>query len=373
MSRRNCHIALAWALLLLVIVSPTMAQVAQETMSASARAYLNAVLDLIQKNALHRASIDWTQVRRETFASANKAKATIDTYPAIAYALSRLQERHSFLDLPDRLPPVRKEAIKAQMKKDAGSPPPMSGSPFATRKEVEGHIDHRDGKTFAHLIVPKCIGPYTDDDKNAAYYQQFADKLHGVVADLQTQKPDGWIIDLRGNVGGNLYPMLAGIGSVVGEGDLGSFQSPGGKNETWYYQAGKAGTRSQGQDSVEARVVRPPFHLPELPWVAVLLDRSTASSGEAVAVSFAGRPRSRSFGEHTAGYTTANDGFPLSDGAVLYLATAVEAVGTGQRYDNGIDPAVKLAAPDSVPKEEQDAVVGAAESWLVQESSSPRR
>jgi C-terminal processing protease CtpA/Prc len=255
------------------------------------------------------------------------------------------------------------------MKKVAGSSrPPLGRSPFATRKEIEGHIEHLDGMSFAHLVVPMCVGQYTDEERNAAEFQQFADKLHGLVVDLQAQKPDGWIIDLRGNLGGNMWPMLAGIGPVVGEGDLGSFQSPGGNNEPWYYRAGKAGSRPRGQDSVGAQVTMPPFHLPQLPWVAVLLDRSTASSGEAIAISFAGRPRSRSFGEHTMGFATANDGNPLSDGATLYLCSSVEADRTGKRYEDGIDPDVDLAAPNSIPEEEQDAVVRAAEKWLVQEA-----
>ncbi len=369
-ARRNRGVVLS--ALVLLAVSLAAAQEAQEAMSATARAYLDEVLGLMQKEALHRDSIDWAQVRRETLVRARNAKTTIDTYPAIAYALSQLPERHSSLDLPDSLSAEQKETIRAQMKKVAGSSrPPLGRSPFAGRKEIEGHIDHVDGMSFAHLVVPMCVGQYTDEEKNAAEFQRFADKLHGLVVDLQGQKPDGWIIDLRGNLGGNMWPMLAGIGPVVGEGDLGSFQSPGGNNESWYYRAGKAGSRSRGEDSVGAQVTKPPFHLPQLPWVAVLLDRSTASSGEAIAISFAGRPRSRSFGEHTMGFATANDENPLSDGATLYLCSSVEADRTGKRYEDGIDPDVDLAAPNSTPEEEQDAVVRAAEKWLVQEARGP--
>jgi len=32
----------------------------------------------------------------------------------------------------------------------------------------------------------------------------------------------GWIVDLRGNGGGNMWPMLAGVGPVLGEGVVGS-------------------------------------------------------------------------------------------------------------------------------------------------------
>lgn len=116
----------------------------------------------------------------------------------------------------------------------------------------------------------------------------------------------------------------------------------------------------------------PPLSLPELPWVAVLLDRSTASSGEAIAISFEGRSRSRSFGEHSMGFSTANDEDPLPDGATLYLCSSVEADRTGKRYEDGIEPDVKLTAPNSIPREDQDAVLLTAERWLAQEAISDR-
>jgi hypothetical protein len=51
----------------------------------------------------------------------------------------------------------------------------------------------------------------------------------------------------------------------------------------------------------------------------------TASSGEAIVVAFRGRPQTRSFGEPTDGVPTANDTFPLSDGALLVLTVAVDS------------------------------------------------
>lgn len=210
-----------------------------------------------------------------------------------------------------------------------------------------------------------CVGKYSEWEKNADDFQQFAEKLHGIVMDLQAGKPDGWVIDLRGNGGGNMWPVLAGIGAVLGEGDLGTFVSADGERETWFYKAGKIGVRPpQGQDDIAAHVEKPPFALPELPWVAVLLDRSTASSGEAVAISFIGRPRERPFGEHTAGFSTSNEMYPPSDGASLFFCVGIEADRTGHRYPEGIEPDAKLPAPVSRPPEEIDPVLQSAQDWI---------
>jgi carboxyl-terminal processing protease len=349
------------------------AQEPPDGISPAARTYLEQALNLMQQNALNKNSIDWPHLREETLARAKHAKATADTYAAIAFALTQLKERHSFLQLPDNLPRVQRETISAEIDKIRGSSPSStSPSPFAPQKQMQGHIDRRNGKIFAYVVVPMCIPQYSEWEKNTGDFQHFAEKLHDIVTDLQAQKPDGWIIDLRGNGGGNMWPMLAGIGAVLGEGDLGAFESPNGDREVWFYKAGKAGSHSaQGQDEMAAYVEQPPLALPGVPWVAVLLDRGTASSGEAIAISFAGRPRERSFGEHTGGFSTSNQMYPLSDGAALFLCVAIEADRTGHRYPDGLDPDVKLPAPDSRPTEEKDAVLQAAEDWIAAQASAP--
>jgi len=360
-------------LLAVMAAAGSAAQESPEGISPAARTYLEQALDLMQQHALNKSSIDWLHLRAETLARAGHAKAPADTYAAIAFALTQLEETHSFLQLPDSLPATQRETITAEINKVRGpSKQDVSRSPFAPQKEMQGHIDRRDGRVFAHVAVPMCVGKYAEWEKNAGEFQEFAEKLHAIVVDLQAQKPDGWLIDLRGNGGGNMWPMLAGIGAVLGEGDLGTFLSADGEHFPWFYKAGKAGTRdSKGEVEIAAHVERAPFGLPDLPWVAVLLDRSTASSGEAVAISFTGRPRERSFGEHTAGFSTSNERYPLSDGAALFLCVGIEADRTGHRYPDGIDPDVKLPAPDSRPAEEKDPVLQAAENWLAAQTSAP--
>jgi hypothetical protein len=95
-----------------------------------------------------------------------------------------------------------------------------------------------------------------------------------------------------------------------------------------------------------------------------LFDRGTGSSGEAVAISFAGRPRERSFGEHTAGFSTSNDMHQFPDGAALFLCDGIEQDRTGKLYPDGLDPDEKVSAPETRPAEEEDAALLAAEVWL---------
>ncbi|HEY1464015.1 MAG TPA: S41 family peptidase [Terriglobales bacterium] len=350
-------------LIILNLCEPMVAQEKTPAMSDSAHKYLEQVLDLMQKNALHRSSIDWTQVRQETFTRAQNAQTTVDTYPAIAYAFSQLKEHHSFLQLPDNLPYKQKEALEEQMAKISGKESTSNHSPYLPSKQMQGHIDRNDNKAFAHLVVPMCIGEYADWEKNTPYFEKLVAQLHDLVVTLQEQKPNGWIVDLRGNSGGNMWPMLAGIAPLLGDGKLGSFDPAG---DQWYAENGKIVTISANEKTTQAEVKQPPFTLPELPLVAVLFDRDTASSGEAIAISFAGRSHERSFGEHTAGYSTSNNMHGLSDGAALFLCEGVSLDRTGKRYPDGLDPDVKVPDPESRVAEDKDPVLQAAEKWLGQ-------
>jgi C-terminal processing protease CtpA/Prc len=115
-----------------------------------------------------------------------------------------------------------------------------------------------------------------------------------------------------------MWPMLAGLQPFLGKAALGTFESPEGAGEPWI--AGQA-----------VGAEPPPSLAPlEKAWVAVITGPRTASSGEAVTIAFKGRPHTRSFGLPTAGLSTANGTFPLSDGAMILLTMAIEVDRTGR-------------------------------------------
>ena len=43
-----------------------------------------------------------------------------------------------------------------------------------------------------------------------------------------------WVVDLRGNGGGNMWPMLGGLRPFFGEAGLGSFVSTAGQAPLWH-------------------------------------------------------------------------------------------------------------------------------------------
>ena len=78
-------------------------------------------------------------------------------------------------------------------------------------------------------------------------------------------------------------------------------------------------------------------------------------------------PRTRSFGLPTAGLSTANSGYPLPDGSMIFLTTAVEADRAGHRYGQKIEPdeAIMTAPAGSA----EDPQLARAIAWLKSQPS----
>lgn len=272
--------------------------------SADASTYLEEALDIMQNNSLHRDSVDWEALRKSSFKIAEHAQTPADTYRAIRYALNELGDHHSHLLTPE-------EATQRQQ---------------LTLKDIP--------QPRAKLLLDKlgfvAIGGFAgrEGDKYATAVQQ-------LIRDIDTQEPCGWIVDLRENDGGGIGPMVAGLGPLLGEGEIGGSVNVDGSKEIWSYQAGRA----LADDQVFTQVQGPAYKLKaSSPPVAVLTGMKTASAGEAIVVAFRGRPNTRSFGLYTYGVPTGNEGFTLSDGAVIALTVAVFADRTGQTYEDRIYP-----------------------------------
>jgi C-terminal processing protease CtpA/Prc len=302
--------------------------------SAEASAYLEEALHVIQENSLYRDSIDWVTLRDSVFKMAEHAQTPADTYGAIRYALSQLGDHHSHFLTPD-------SAVEVEQATADDSPPPR-------------------GKLMLDklgFVAIEGFGSAIPEEQS-----NYAAAIQQLIRDLDAQEPCGWIVDLRENTGGNMWPMLAGLGPIVGEGEVGAFIFPDGRQEIWSYQNGQALLEEQviaegNGAAYELRAVSPP--------VAVLTGVNTASSGEAIVVAFRGRPDTRSFGLYTTGVPTANGVFPLSDGAWIILTGAVYADRTGQTYDDRIYPDELVDEVQNYTFIEDEAIPQPALDWLL--------
>jgi hypothetical protein len=273
-----------------------------------ATAYLLEALEVMEANALLAASVDWQEQRQraQDFAS-NYADRPSDLHSFIQLRLYDLGDRHSYVLNPG----------EAETRLGDGH---QNRSPDIEQRE--------DG--IGYIGMYPFSGFFGTDEYAAA--------LHSGIALIDQAGACGWILDLRENSGGNMWPMLAGIGPLLGQSAsaehgtdpsaVGFFIDRDGGEVAWRYIDGVAYEGSESNAVVEV-----PYHLvdPEVP-VAVLLGPQVASSGEAIAVAFQGRPNTQTFGDPTRGTPTGIEGFTLSDGAVVGLTVVRFADRTGQPY-----------------------------------------
>jgi len=331
-----------------------------EMLAVEAAAYLAEAIGIIRENAFRTDSVDWTIVGAAAFDSAAGAVVPVDTYRAIRYVLRSLGDHHSFLQLSRELNEREQERLHERGLLEEGGRTQPGGrpiSPFQDRRRPEGSLRETEGRRLAHVVVPRS---------GALPTEEFAAAIHGHVTRLAATDPCGWIVDLRGNGGGNMWPMLAGIGPLIGTERPGSFVGRDGPFGIWYYRDGEAGMEGVGgTEGFVGAAVPDAVEVSGLPPVVVLIDGGTGSSGEAVAIAFNGRPNTRFVGVPSAGFSTSNDGFRLPDGANLVVTVGLDVDRTGRPYPLDVKPDEQVPYTDGEP----DTQLARAEEWLLRQEA----
>jgi carboxyl-terminal processing protease len=275
-------------------------------LSPIAKNYIDEVLILLQQNSVNKNTINWDDFRNDIYSHAKNAKTIADTYPTISYAITKLGDHHSYF-------------VANEVTSDTSDLKPL---PILQDEVVP--------KDIGYIRIGFCMG----DEEQVNQY------IHSVTEKITQQDHaniKGWIVDLRGNFGGNMWPMLVAIGPILGEGILGYFYYPNGTSTAWSYKDGQAfdenGTWSQSKNPYQI--------IAKNPYVAVLTDNETASSGEAVTIAFKGRKNTKSFGAPTFGVSTGNRSHTLSDGSRINLTESVFADRNKTKYGSSVVPDVQ--------------------------------
>jgi len=302
--------------------------------SSSAKAYHKDFIKIVQQNSLYSSSLNWIKINEVTAKLSGGVQTLQDIKFLNKYVLQKLQEAgdyHSF---------VQDKANAEKSEKDAINPERAEG------KVLANHI--------GYIYVPGIFSQNAEVNKKFASEIQDHIKMLDLSNDIQ-----GWVIDLRDNNGGNLYPMIAGVGPLLGSGTLGYFPKNDGimnKKNGWSYEKGQA---ILGNESVMS--IKPFYELKQpSKKIAILINANTGSSGEMLAISFIGNNHARLFGQNSAGYTTGNINFPLSDGDILYLASTRTADRKKKIYTGQIIP--DEIVPYSTDKE---LAIKAATDWIM--------
>ena len=301
--------------------------------------YVEAALAVMREHSLRRAEVDWPTLRTRALEHARGASSSAEAQLAVRFAVRELGDRHSYLQSAAVTRALETRAV-SNARTGAASTAPQGR-----------RLDR-----LAYVEVPGFAGG------TPLQQVEFAETLQTIVRRHDEGGVCGWVVDLRQNTGGNLWPMLAGLGPLLGEGELAASVYPDGRRVAVWYRDGQAGFG----DYTQLRV-RSPYRLRAVTPVAVLIGPATASSAEVLAVAFRGRPGIRSFGAPTRGLSAGNRTFGLADGASLVLTVAATGDAAGQVFAAALAPDELVAATGraGATGSAGDPALAAATAWLL--------
>lgn len=303
-------------------------------------------LKLIEKSALV-VPPDWNWIKKETRLLIDNSNTDSEVYEALAWCLASLGDSHSFL-----LDPCKKRVYPTRTVKPKVIFHPGQSKYF--KKNIDGGVITSNSKQVGYIYVPGY-----DIYSNSLSESNFAEHIQTKLQEIAKNEVVGWIVDLRGNAGGNMWPMIAGLGPLTSARKIGSWVNAN-ESADWMYFDGEAYQQDGARRKTNAKCVPKLDLISESIPVAVLIDRYNASSGEAVAICFSGRRNTKFFGEATWGLTTANTEYKLLSGAVMYLTIAYDTDRHGKVFKAGVVPDVIITE-----EADRDKAKEAAIKWLV--------
>lgn len=279
-------------------------------------AYVSEALSFIEDNGIFVPDVDWQTVRDRAIEQTADAKSPEETYPVLKEVIDLTGGRHSALREPNSTPP---------------------GYSFIHTPEAELF-----GDGVAVFNLPPFSSPRPE------HVEEYAEAGRDEIAKLSSEAQCGWIIDVRKNYGGNMFPLISAVTPLLPKGTLMQLIDRDGNRSV--ITAGDEGIYLDDEYLVSVSSQAADMsHLP----VAILQSGGTASSAEAVVMSFMSRDGVRTFGADTAGLSTGNVTKTMPDGAVLRVTKTFMANSSGVPA-NGALP-VHTASDDPL---------SAASGWL---------
>jgi carboxyl-terminal processing protease len=284
--------------------------------------FAGKLIATFQSKSINKGQIDWA-----AFSAKVQESARISKDSAIVTALTLNNNPHSWYkhgDLP------LKGYYAQQIVNDS-----CASTGFFNSKLL---------RDVGYVRVPRFSSSLSGDQSGAkAYIAEIISKVK------QQDRPGmkGWIIDLRGNGGGDMWPMLIALEPFLGEGVLGGFND-GEELQEWRLKSGAVYLDRQSQNSRfdvdpgQYKVVNGRAK------IVVLINGNTGSSGEAVAIALKSLKQVKYFGVKTHGFATSNEIIPFGDGEYLILTTGFMQDIHGRQYPEGIHPDVLTYSVDQL-------------------------
>lgn len=305
---------------------------------------LDKIIAHAENNSLYRKNVDWTSLKKEMYALAKNADSVSQLKPALDLMFEKLNDTHGRVFHNNQYLSY------------------YSGEKKEHRKNIDwdvySDIQSVQVYEFKSQVIQDSIGYVRIIGLPIGDNQKMSNDIQDAVCQLVQNGTKRWIIDLRFNGGGNMFPMVEGLAGIIGDGIVGGTKGVT-EAESSLWQI-KDGDFFYDEQNVAIENKCP---IAELQKIAVLTSVYTASSGEALAVILKKRPKTKFFGNKTMGMVTATDYKQIDSATAMMISVSYYKDRELNVYDQFVDVDETV---EFEPKAEIDNDIGVKEAvkWL---------
>ena len=310
---------------------------------------VDSLYTFIKYNSALRHSVNWDEVDSLFYQKIEEAKTLQDTMKCFVFILEMLNDVHSQIFLDNQY---------------YGHYPSFDEAQLRWLKPQNDKAIELTNQIYTELLPDKIgyiriPGFQVQNQQEINYYAQ---NLYDSIAKLEQRGSEAYIIDLRLNGGGNIYPMLSGISTFLGDHVI-AYETDADDNvvRKWEIENGNfiIGGYQTTQISADATL-----KLEAAP-IAVLTGAVTKSAGTMVAIALKKRPNTIFVGVPTAeGYSTSNGFFQFAPNLTLNFATNFVADREKHIYKSSVIPDITIYRGDNFQNLQGDQKIKAAIEWI---------
>ena len=276
-------------ILLLTLTGSVLGQT--ESSKEKITAFYQALVENLQTEYLHRDTTNWNEVRE--FVS--KKTSQIDDYET---ALKVSSELFDLINCNHCQLFSENKHYTSTLNKRLSAEDFSEQFVLELEKKPAFHVKVID-ENFAYIHMPGMLLIDLPQDELNQETQKMYDQI---VAIEKNNSIKGWIVDLRFNIGGNAYPMLASLHYLLGDNVVYNTANKNGQRVKAHRLKNGGFYSGEKLETQATPTIEPNSTIP----TAILIGKMTASAGENVAVAFKNRKNSILIGEQSYGFLTGN-------------------------------------------------------------------
>ncbi|MEL6253853.1 MAG: S41 family peptidase, partial [Bacteroidota bacterium] len=192
--------------LLLLLLFPLLLSAQNQQSKDSIQKVFDLVFEKLEADYLHRKEIDWEIWKQKIYPKALASPSLDSALHFSSMIFDSIACNHCMIFSPES---YFSSSLNQALEQEDFS------SNFLLKYEQEPGFEAKlIQEEFGYILIPGMLLLDADQDSLNRVAQHMYDKILSL---SKAHEIKGWVIDLRFNIGGNLYPMLAALYHLLGD------------------------------------------------------------------------------------------------------------------------------------------------------------